>query len=313
MDQVVGADFVLANGTLIKASSSQNSDIFWAIKGAAESFGIVTSFYVQTRPAPATITYFAFAFNGVMESKTTFTNSFLHIQDVAKNASVVDNKISFGIYLDGYGTFTLSGAYFGSVADFNAKVKPELLRSLPSNTPTIQNMAYYDYLVKVSGEAQITVPKTGYAEHDNFFAKSLTVPETTGLTSTTLNTLFDYLKTAGSVEYYLIINLYGGPGSAINSKDTNFAAYNDRDSLWVLQNYGMTGDSMAFINGLNDAVIKAQPQTKFGAYLNYVDPSYDAATAHSLYYGEVVYARLAALKKQIDPKSVFWHPQAIGA
>ncbi|KAI8943581.1 hypothetical protein NX059_001575 [Plenodomus lindquistii] len=313
MDQVVAADFVLANGTVIKASSNQNSEIFWAIKGAAESFGIATSFYVQTRPAPENITYFAFAFNGVMDTKTTFTNSFLHIQDVAKNASVVDNKISFGIYLDGYGTFSLSGAYFGSIADFNAKVKPELLRSLPSNTPTIENMPYYDYLVKVSGETTITVPKTGYAEHDNFFAKSLTVPESTGLASSTLNALFDYLKTAGSVEYYLIINLYGGPGSAINSKDSNFAAYNDRDSLWVFQNYGMSGDSIDFINGVNDAIIKAQPQTNFGAYLNYVDPSYDAATAHKMYYGDAIYTRLAALKKQVDPKSVFWHPQAIGA
>ncbi|CBX96933.1 hypothetical protein LEMA_P100640.1 [Plenodomus lingam JN3] len=312
MDQVVGADFVLANGTLIKATSSQNPEIFWAIRGAAESFGIVTTFYVQTRPAPDSITYFAFAFNGVMDSKTTFTNSFLHIQDVAKNASVVDNKISFGVYLDGYGSFTLSGAYFGSVADFNAKVKPELLRSLPSNTPTVQNMPYYDYLVKVSGETTIKVPRSGYAEHDNFFAKSLTVPESSGLTRTTLNTLFDYLKTAGSVEYYIIINLYGGPGSAINTKDTNFAAYNDRDSLWVLQNYGMTGASLDFVNGINNAVIKAQPQTKFGAYLNYLDPSYDAATAHQLYYGDAVYARLAALKRQVDPQSVFWHPQAVG-
>lgn len=313
MDQVVAADFVLANGTLIKASSSQYPDIFWAIRGAAESFGIVTNFYVQTRPAPASITYFAFAFNGVFNSKATFSKTFLHIQDVAKNASVVDNKLSFGIYLDGYGTFSLSGAYFGPVADFNAKVKPELLRTLPSNTPTVQSMAYYDYLVKVSGEASLKTPLTGYDEHDNFFAKSLTVPESAGLTEATLNALFDHLATAGDVEFYIIINLYGGPGSAINSKDTNFAAYNDRDSLWVLQNYGLTGDSVDFVNGINDVMVKAQPQTKFGAYLNYVDPSYDAATAHKLYYGDAVYARLAALKKVVDPQSVFWHPQAIGA
>ncbi|CAO2648425.1 Nn.00g076920.m01.CDS01 [Neocucurbitaria sp. VM-36] len=313
MDQIIAADVVLANGTLIKASSSQYPDIFWAVKGAAESFGIVTNFYLQTRAAPASITYFQFDFSGVFNSKSIFTNTFLHIQDVAKNASVVDNKVSFGIYLDGYGTYSLSGAYFGTVAEFNSKVKTELLRSLPSSTPTVQSMSWYDYLVKVSGESTIKTPVTGYDLHDNFFAKSVTVPESAGLTSTTLNALFDYLKTAGDVEYFIIINLYGGPGSAINSKDTTFAAYNDRDSLWVLQNYGYTPDSVNFINGINSAIIKAQPQTSFGAYLNYVDPTYDAATAHKLYYGDAVYARLAALKKQIDPQSVFWNPQAIGA
>jgi hypothetical protein len=313
MDQVVAADVVLANGTLIKASSSAYPDIFWAIRGAADSFGIVTTFYLQTRPAPTSLVNFAFPLTGVFDSKTKFTNTFQHLQDVAKNASVVDNKISFGIYLDGYGTYSLSGAYFGSVAEFNSKVKGELTRGLTFSNPTVESLGWYDFLVKTSGESTIKTPVTGYDLHDNFFAKSVTVPESDGLTASTTNALYDYLKTAGSVEYYMIINLYGGPGSQINKKDTSFAAYNDRDSLWVLQNYGLTGDSVNFINGLNDAIIKAQPQTKFGAYLNYVDPSYDAATAHKLYYGDAVYSRLAALKKQVDPQSVFWHPQAIGA
>lgn len=313
MDQIIGADVVLADGRLIRASSSENTEIFWAVKGAAESFGIVTSFSLQTRAAPASIVYFNFEFNGVFNSKATFTNTFLHIQDVAKNASVVDNKLSFGIYLDGYNTYALSGAYFGSVADFNSKVRTELLRTLPSNTATVQSMNYYDYLVKVSGESTIKTPLTGYDEHDNFFAKSITVPESAGLTAAAVNALYDYTRTAGDVEYFVIINLYGGPGSAINSKDTNFAAYNDRDSLWVIQNYGFTAGSVNFISGLQNAVLNAQPQTPFGAYLNYVDPTYSAATAHQLYYGNAVYSRLAALKAQVDPKGVFWHPQAIGA
>lgn len=313
MDQIVAADVVLANGTLIKATSTTYPDIFWAVRGAADSFGIVTTFYLQTRPAPTSITYFAFPFSGVFNSKATFTNTFLHLQDVAKNASVVDNKISFGIYLDGYGTFSLSGAYFGSVADFNSKIKGELLRGLPSSTATVESLSWYDYLVKVSGDSTIKTPVTGYDVHDDFFAKSVTVPESDGLTASTMNALYDYLNTANGVEYYIIINLYGGPGSAINSKDTSFAAYNDRDSLWVLQNWGYGADSINFVNGINNAIIGAQPQTNFGAYLNYIDPSYDAETAHKLYYGDAVYSRLAALKKQVDPQSVFWNPQAIGA
>lgn len=313
MDQVVGADVVLADGSLIKASSTESPDIFWAIKGAAESFGVVTKFYLQTHAAPASITYFEFGFTGIHDSKSVWTNTFMHIQDVAKNASVVDNRVSFGIYLDNYGGYSLSGAFFGSVSEFNTKVKPELLRSLPNPTATVQSMAWYDYMVKVSGKTSIKEPLTGYDEHEDFFAKSVTVPESTGLTSNALNALYDYLQTADGTEYYIIINLYGGPGSAINSKDTDFAAYSDRDSLWVLQNYGYGGDSMDFINGINSAIINAQPQTSFGAYLNYVDPSYDAATAHKLYYGDAVYNRLAALKQKVDPKSVFWNPQAIGA
>ncbi|KAF2129004.1 Glucooligosaccharide oxidase [Dothidotthia symphoricarpi CBS 119687] len=314
MDQIIAADVVLANGTLIKASQTQNSEIFWAIRGAAEFFGIVTTFYLQTRAAPDSITYFSFAITSVWNSQTTFTNSFLHIQDVATNASVVDNRVSFGIYLDGYNTFSLSGAFFGSVTEFNTKIKPELLRSLPApTTSTVKSYSWYDYLVLESGDSTIKTPTTGYDEHENFFAKSLTVPERDGLTASALNAFYSYIKRGTSVDFYVIINLYGGPGSAINSKDTNFAAYSDRDSLWVFQNWGYSGagDAVSFINGLNSAITTAQPQTAFGAYLNYVDPSLDVATAHKLYYGDALYARLAALKKTVDPGNVFWNPLGI--
>ena len=67
------------------------------------------------------------------------------------------------------------------------------------------------------------------------------------------------------------------------------------------------------MTGLNEAIPNAQPQTNFTAYLNYVDPSYTAAEAHTLYYGDAVYAQLLALKEVYDPARVFWNPQAIGA
>lgn len=316
MDQITAADVVLANGTLVKASSTQNSEIYWGIRGAAESLGVITTFYLQTRAAPANVTYFAFPYTGIFASKATFTNSFLRLQEIAKNASIIDNRISFGVYLDNSGSFSLSGAFFGTPSEFNSNIKSEFLRGMPATGEvTVKSYTWYDYLVLVSGKASIKEPLTGYDEHDTFFAKSLTVPEKDGLSSAALDAFYTYSQTAGSnsVTFYSIINLYGGPGSTINSKDTNFAAYKDRDSLWVFQNYGVGTNTMSFMNGLNDAVIKAQPQTSFGAYLNYVDPSYDAATAHKLYYGDALYARLLALKKSVDPKNVFWNPQSIGA
>lgn len=314
MDAIVKTEVVLADGSLVTCSATQNSEIFWGIRGAADSLGIVTSFYLQTRPAPASVTYFEFQFSGIFNSKTTFTNTMLHLQDFARNASVVDNRISFGIYLDGRGSFSVSGAFFDTVSVFNSKIRPEILRMLPTpGNVVVQSYSWYDYLVKVSGTNTIQVPLTGYDEHDNFFAKSLTVPETDGLTSASLGALYDYIRQGAPVDYFIIVNLYGGPGSAINSKTTDFAAYNDRDSLWVIQNYGYTANSVGFIDGLNDVITNAQPQTRFGAYMNYIDPSLDAATAHRVYYGDVVYARLLRLKQQLDPQSVFWNPQAIGA
>jgi hypothetical protein len=98
MDQIIGADVVLANSTLFNTTSTSYPNIFWGIRGAADSLSLITTLYLQTRPASASVTYFKFSLANVWDSKSTFTNMFLHLQYVAKNASVVNNKSNPNFY-----------------------------------------------------------------------------------------------------------------------------------------------------------------------------------------------------------------------
>ncbi|KAL9088299.1 MAG: hypothetical protein Q9165_006223 [Trypethelium subeluteriae] len=52
VDQLLSVDVVMASGNIVHVEPS-NDDLFWAIKGAAPNFGIVTSAVVKTYPVPS--------------------------------------------------------------------------------------------------------------------------------------------------------------------------------------------------------------------------------------------------------------------
>ncbi|KID80973.1 glucooligosaccharide oxidase [Metarhizium guizhouense ARSEF 977] len=74
---------MLANGTGVHCSANENADLFWAVREAGSSFGIVAEFELRIFEAPQSLTLFAI---DVFRDKTQAVEGFGMFQDLAMTA-----------------------------------------------------------------------------------------------------------------------------------------------------------------------------------------------------------------------------------
>ncbi|PQE16954.1 glucooligosaccharide oxidase protein [Rutstroemia sp. NJR-2017a BBW] len=309
LDTIVGLDVVLANGTQVHTTSTAYPELFYAMRGAGDSFGIATTFYLQTFAAPSNVVTFSASIPSTLSSVSTAVSSFTKLQAFTLDQAAIYNNITLGIYTDNYGSFSLSGWCVSCNIDtFKSTTFQKILAAFPAAQSTsVKSLGWTDALVDVNNGGALAEPLTGYNAHDTFYAKSVVTKNAQPLTNAQLTSFFSFLINKGRNapgDWYSIIDLYGGAGSQVNVPSADASAYSDRDAHWVIQNYAFTSSPpfpstlLTYLDSLNSALTSTS--TTFSTYLNYVDPSLSAVSAAVSGYGSTTYNKLLSLKQTYD-------------
>ncbi|KAI5826540.1 FAD-binding domain-containing protein [Schizophyllum commune Tattone D] len=319
IDHTLSATVVLANGSVVTASDDENPDLFWAVRGSGASFGIVTSFVFATEPVPPLGgTTFQFTWDLSAAEASSALASFQDFVTGDIPSTLGGEIVLMRGSAHGNVSFQFFGVHWDDPETFEDTVAPFVSQfRAPDNTTMTQGDWMTVLKAWVYGDMDTA---TGVHPHDNFYAKSVMVPEATGLSQASMDAFIEYLATDGydtELGWFVEIELYGGANSAINAVPVDTTSFAHRDKLFNLQLYAyeptttsLYPDSgFSFVDGMANSVVQNEKADwGYGAYINYPDDRLQSW--QHLIYGEH-YSRLTELKSISDPENVFNYPHSV--
>ncbi|EUC61094.1 FAD-linked oxidoreductase, putative [Rhizoctonia solani AG-3 Rhs1AP] len=302
-DRVIAAEVVLANGTLITVSQDNQPDLFWAIRGAAPSFGLVTQWVMATLPTTPNVVTYTIDFDAGLTSAqlSEIFQVWQATVETAPDEMWLAARLARDVAASKDLILQLWGWYFGTQESFDVYTTNWTSVFSPRRM-SLQHQDWYDGMI---------APLANTYPRQNLFTKSLMT--SAPINSTSWDSVCDYFHDAGvnaSVSWWFETVSYGGETSRQGMDATSFA---HRNALFSYQLWGYAplntpypSDGIPFVDGMLNA-LEPNPQA---AYPNYVDPTLTNAQWQQQYYG-AHYPRLTKIKSAVDPKNVFRFAQAV--
>ncbi|KAJ5194351.1 FAD-binding type 2 [Penicillium cf. griseofulvum] len=304
IDQILEMQVVLADGQIVKTSQTEHEDLFFALRGAGASFGIVTEFVMRTQPAPTEAVQYEYVLestNPVMRS-----NAFKAWQKlVADPALPVELHSMIDIFEH---KIVISGTFFGTRESFDALDLDTCFPDIRDSKVSVIS----DWMQLVDGWANHVLREFGGGVPRAFYAKSLNFNAGSLLPSPVVDTLFHFLSTWAQGRGRLFLSFHLG-GGAIVDVPAGKTAYPYRDTLFwgqfAVAGMGVVPEkSQDFVSCIVSIITGGMPNGVFGAYAGHVDPS--LRNPQEAYWGPSL-PRLRKIKTSVDPQDVFHNPQSV--
>lgn len=305
LDNIEEAEVVLSNSSIVRASRESHPDVFFAIRGAAASFGIVTEFKVRTYPSLRKTVQYKYQFS--IGSSAERANLYMAWQDLCSQKNLT-RKFDTRMVVT-QGTMIILGQFHGSKEEYEQLGFDKRLPARNAGDVTLLTdplaMLGYD-VEKLATGIVGGVPISFYEKSLSFQADQL--PQ-----NSTAQELFHYLDTAdkGTPTWFIVISIAGG---ATNDVPVDATAYPHRNVMFYVESFGInllgpvSQTTVDFLDGINNLVTKTVPGSDRSVYPGFVDPL--LPNAQEAYWGPNL-PKLQEIKAAIDPKDVFHNPQSV--
>ncbi|MGH3472257.1 MAG: FAD-binding oxidoreductase [Nocardioidaceae bacterium] len=300
-DSLLEAEMVAADGLVVRASTEENPDLFWGLRGGGGNFGIVTELTLGLHDVGPMLLagirmYPAKAAGEVLRRFRDFLGS-------------APDEVGGGIafltappldfvpeFVRGQPVVAMVVCYVGSVHDGRRELAPLLDFGEPV-ADAVRPMSYLEL-------QQLTEASTPPGMQNYWTADFLGE-----LPDAAVDTLVD--MATRPVSRLSQVHVLPG-GGAIARVPDDATAFGQRSASWNVHYLSMWADptdGQRNIDHTRRMAAAMKPWTTGRAYLNFIGDEGQARVAEA--FGPAAYARLQALKRQWDPQNVFRHNQNI--
>jgi FAD/FMN-containing dehydrogenase len=284
LDNLVAAEMVIANGTVVRASANEHPELFWAIRGGGGNFGIVTAFEFAAHPTTdvfyGKITFPAPEAAGVLQGWANYLRSAPdELTSVANLANPLaggpEAPVEIHVVFDGDDPALAADALgpirrLGTVIHDDVALTPygDTLADGATPPPGIQFMTRSAFVVKESVPDLLGILAEVAASDGS---PVISLRSVSGAASRVSNEATAYAHRAAEL---MVVTLTAGPKPVIEAAEPALVA------IWA----------------------RLAPHIK-GAYANFLTSATEADVA--AIYPTQTSRRLATVKRQYDPGNLF--------
>ena len=298
VDNIVEAEVVTAEGTIVRASAREHPDLFWALRGGGGNFGVVSSFRFALHPVGPTVMagpvfWAAEDTSDVLRFYREFVAGAPDELGTIVRLGTIPPLPAISHELHYRPAVAVACCYAGPVEDGERTVRA--LRQF--GTPLVDLVGPKLYVDHQSG-IDDTVP---HGWHYYWKGTNLTV-----LSDEVIDIVAEHAYRARSPRSYAAIFHMGGAVGRVVRAAT---AYTGRDvahtmsidAVWLADQHDTLGASETV---WARSFLRALHPHRAGVYVNFLDSDDDAGRVREA-YGEDTYLRLAEIKATYDPENVF--------